>query len=195
MKQGCKVYKRAGITHVCYKGFHYAPKAGEHAIGVTSIGLKDRVLIDVSVEPDAVAVQQGSTIETWVKTVIGGDNPNGYALTEGKVKSPKKAKEPTEEKVDKKSGAILKLLTPELREAEKLPSDEDVDKMLALAAPNPDALAMMRVCWSNWLMITVKGNRNLVPFSEFNYEQEEDTLRVHLLGARLADVFKGVYSR
>ena len=191
MKQGCKVYKRAGITHVCYKGFHYAPKDG-----ATNIDASGRVDLEDATGVGCVIVAQSDGLtETWVQTVIGGDNPNGYALAKGKVKSPKKAKELTDEKVDKKTGAIVKLLTPELRKAENIPSDEDVDKMLQLAAPNPDALAMLRVCWSNWLMITAPGNRNLVPFSEFLYEQEEDTLRVHLLGARLADVFKGVYSR
>ena len=193
MKQGCKVYKRAGITHVCYKGFHFAPKDGK-----TFVILNDRVIIMPSETPDAVMVQtcsQGHTPEEWVKTVIGDDNPNGYALGEGKEKSPKKAKEPKEEKLQKKTGAILKLLTPEREKELGLPSADDVDKMLQIAAPNPDALAMLRVCWSNWCQITAPGNRNLVPFSEFLYEQEEDTLRVHLLGAKLADLFKGVYSR
>jgi hypothetical protein len=191
MKQGCKVYKRAGITHVCYKGFHYAPPDGK-----TNIDTKGHVdLEDASSEKCVVVAQSDGLTEVWVQTVIGNDNPKGYALGEGKEKSPKKAKEPKEEKLQKKTGAILKLLTPEREKELGLPSADDVDKMLQIAAPNTDALSMLRVCWSNWLQITAPGNRNLTPFSEFLYEREEDTLRVHLLGAKLADLFKSVYSR
>jgi hypothetical protein len=191
MKNGCKVYKRAGITHVCYKGLHYAPPKDTNSV----IDREQRVVLSRSELPEYVIVTQGATQEAWVKTVIGDDNPSGYATKKGTEKSPKKVKEPKKEKAPKNSGTVLKLLTPELRASMNLPSDEDVDKMIVLTAPKDAALDILRVCWANWLRVTEVNNRNLVPFAGLNYADEEATSKIHDLGAALAILFNGVYVR
>jgi hypothetical protein len=198
MKQGCKVYRRAGVTHVCYKGFHYAPKDDK-----TFVLHTDRVIITPGENPDVVMVQtcnQGHSPEEWAKTVIGDDNPLGYAQKPGD-NSPKKQREPKKAKEDKKSGdapkgTVVKLLTPELRASSGLPSDEEIDVLFTGFAKNPDALAVMRAIWGNWLRDPSPKSRAFKnPFVGLTYDDKEHTESVRNLGAALGEQFKDVYVR
>lgn len=194
MKQGCKVYKRAGVTHVCYRGFHCAP------FGETKINIKERVDLDDGDQCDSVKVIQGSISEVWVRTVIGDDNPLGYAQKPGD-NSPKKPKEQKKAKEDKKSGdapkgTVVKLLTPELRASSGLPSDEEIDALFTGLAKSPDALAVMRAIWGNWLRDPSPKSRAFKnPFVGLTYDDKEHTESVRNLGAALGEQFKDVYVR
>lgn len=204
MKQGCKVYKRAGVIHVCYKGFHYAPSGS-----ATFVLLTDRVIITPCDSPDAVSVQAcnklGCSMEVWVKTVIGDDNPLGYAQKPGD-NSPKKPKEPKKAKDAKKSkdedgtlranGTVMSLLTDERRAEMGLWTDAEIDTTFVAIAKNPDALAVMRAIWDGWLRDpSVKSRAFANPFGGLTYDDPDQTIRVRELGSSLGDRFKAVYIR
>lgn len=182
-KQGCKVYKRAGITHVCYKGFHYAPVDALP----TSFDINDRVDIDDNPGfADTVLVAQGGKpAEIWAKTVVGDDDPSGYAKGSGekKQREPKVAK-PTV----RKSNSSDNVKAPKVVRTGTM-TEPEADELIKRVAPNPNALKVMQVCWHNWLRCTVPGNRSLTPFAGFQWPDQDATEAVQALGRRLAEQF------
>jgi hypothetical protein len=189
MKEGCKVYKRAGVVHVCFKGRHYAPS--KLVDPVTKIDPKSLVRLLASGYPNQVIVVQGSIVEEWLRTVIGNDDPTGYAKSKGKpAKKAMVAKVRTEREKPEAAPTVPRAITWTKR---GLPTVEEVDEQICAAAPNPDALAIMRVCWHNWFYSTVDGNRNTVPFAGLQWPDSDATERVRALGRKLAGQFKDTF--
>lgn len=179
-----KVYKRAGIIHVCYKGAHFAPDEG-----TTAIALKDDVLVTASAAgADYVVVERGTHVESWIRTVIGSDDPKGY--TKGKGKPEKKAKVAKVRAAKGKREAAPTVPKTIVWKEKGLPSMEEVDEQIRAASPTPQALSIMQVCWHNWFHATAEGNRNLVPFAGLQWPDKDVTERVHALGRKLASQFK-----
>jgi hypothetical protein len=181
-----KVYKRAGIVHVCYKGSHFAPEGG-----TTTITLKNDVFVTASAEgPDYVVVARGTHVESWVRTVIGNDDPKGY--TKGKGKPEKNAKVAKVKAAKGKRETAPSVPKAIVWKKNGLPSMDEVDEQIRAASPTTEALLIMQVCWHNWFHATSPGNRNLVPFAGLQWPDKDATERVHALGRKLASQFKDI---
>ncbi len=175
-----KVYKRAGIIHLCMNGAHYAPK------GSTCWSAGDRVLV-APIAPDQVDVRSLTdplgVPETWVITVIGNDGPR---------KAPKtpKVKKGGNPKVDnrKPQGTSQEQAGTVIKEPGKdgLPTMAEVNDMLVETAPNDIALDVMRACWNNW----VDSDRRLNLMGGLRWVSKDDTSQVKALGEKLMKVFR-----
>jgi hypothetical protein len=180
VKQGTKVYKRAGIIHVCWKGSHYAPKGD-----VTNIELD---LADLCDDSGELFVKQGVITETWYQRVIGDDAKKAPKATKknvvkaAKVTKPKNS-EKNSEGGEKAKKSIVWTVTP---------SEQEALDMIREVAPT-SVYPMLAQTWSNWYRITMKGNRNHVLFSRVEYSDEEVEAKIRAVGAKLTSMFKDVF--
>ena len=180
VKQGTKVYKRAGIIHVCWKGSHYAPKGD-----VTNIELG---LADLDDESGELVVQQNGVSETWYQRVIGNDvnktvkTPKKNVAKAAKVTKPKNS-EKNSEGGEKPKKSIVWTVTP---------SEQEALDMIREVAPETVYPSLAQT-WSNWYRVTMRGNRNHVLFSRVEYSDEEVEAKIRAVGAKLTSMFKDVY--
>ena len=170
-----KVYRRAGITHVCFNGGHYAPERGE-----TLITTSDRVVVvpAPATSSDWVQVDLGNHIETWVRTVIGNDvqkAPETFPRPKKVGLRPTRTKRPEPPTVTRKQAG-----------QDNRPTLDEVDAMLVEAAPNKLALDVMRACWENWY----ESDRRLDLMQGLNWVSKDDTAQVRDLGKRLIALFR-----
>lgn len=173
-----KVYKRAGIIHVCHKGAHYAPEYGE-----TRVTTKDRVCV-VQTGENEVQVDLGNYTETWVRTVVGNDSPDGYARKAKKGR--KKGRKATKARPRKRPERPT--VTRKLAGEGGRPTLEEVDAMIVEACPNDQALGVMRACWENWYHPS--SDRRLGLMQGLHWISRNDTSQVRELGQKLMKLFR-----
>ena len=167
-----KVYKRAGIIHICFKGALYA--LGSRTSQIT---VKDKV--DVIAHPGnvnhvTVSVPDTSICETWSMTEIGSPRKASRS-------APRHNGGSTKAQTEKPTEAHRKLTGEDGR-----PTADDVDVMLTRTSPNDIALSVMRACWANWY----DSDRHLDLMQELRWFDKNDTSCVKDLGAQLMEMFR-----
>lgn len=173
-----KVYKRAGIIHMCWKGAHYAAPAGVKTVFQAG----DLITVSHSLNQDTVlgisAYGDPGLTEEWVRTVIGKD---AEKAPEGPAKTQKVGQ--------RRARPVTPETSPVTRKEvgqPGLPTAREVDTMLVEAAPNDVALEVMRVAWVNWHV----SDRRLNLMGGMQWTALGDTRKVKALGEKLMGLFR-----